>query len=199
MNGTLSTSVEASQIFDFRSADFIFGVAKHNRCLSIASLSSTYFWFTFSLTSSTLTWSCTFPCQFTSKVIFMAHSVCRGVDFETRDIRTLLQECTFRCLCVLPVSYCPLMVLYCSYCNRFFVVLVWFSWCITTRTHRSGLSSAYPHLFNAVTALAMGRHYPVFFSENMYPFRPVHLVCFSVWIRTLDFGTGSQPLSFTLH
>ena len=166
--------------------------------MNCISLSSTYFWFTFWLTSSTLTWSCTFPCQFTSKVIFMAHSVCMYVVFETRDIRTLLKERTFRCLCVLPVSYCPQMVLYCSYCNRFFVVLVWFSWCIATRTHRSHLSSAYPHLFNAVTALAMGRHYP-FFSENIYPFRPVHLVCFSVWIWTLDFGTGSQPLSSTLH
>ena len=110
----------------------------------------------------------------------MAHSVCRCVDFETRDIRTLLQECTFRCLCVLPVSYCPQMVLYCSYCNRFFVVLVWFSWCIATRTHRSHLSCAYPHLFNAVTALGMGRHYPVFFLKTYTLFAQC-ISCVSVY------------------
>ena len=42
MKGTLSTSVEASQIFGYRSAAFIFGAAKHNCCLWIASLSLLY-------------------------------------------------------------------------------------------------------------------------------------------------------------
>ena len=110
----------------------------------------------------------------------MEHCVRRCVVFETRDMKNLRQECTFRCSRVLPVSYCPQLVLHCSHCNRFFVVLVCFSCCITTRTHGSQLSSAYPHLFNAVTALAMGRHYPVFFLKTYTLFAQC-ISCVSVY------------------